>query len=43
MATIAQTVVKFPGFSVVRTVGQSVIAFLDKHSVEHWCEYMNKK
>jgi|GEM_PF-6609783 len=43
MATIAQTVVKFSGFSVARAIGQSVIAFLDKHSVEHWCEYMNKK
>ena len=43
MATMTQTIAYIPGVSLFQRMLNTLAAKLEKHSVPHWCEYLNEK
>ena len=43
MAAIAQSFAKVPGVAFVQNLGATIASYLDKKTVPHWCDYLNKK
>lgn len=43
MAAIAQNIAKVPGLALIQQLCGSFANALEKHTVPHWCDYLNDK